>query len=80
MTIFDKMFTFNMRFGQEVLTRILSWKESSNLLLHNRNFGFHILCGHWENFEPSICFLGGDKIELRVKIQMESCHVFLMRN
>ena len=45
MTFFDPFFTFNKNFrmfGQQVLTKLLSWKESPNFPLHDPNFGFFI--------------------------------------
>ena len=45
MTFFDPFFTFNKNFrmfGQQVLTKLLSVKESPNLSLQDTNFGFFI--------------------------------------
>ena len=45
MTFFDPFFTFNKNFrmfGQQVLTKLLSWKESPNFPLQDPNFGFFI--------------------------------------
>ena len=45
MRFFDQIFTFSQNFcmlGQQVLPKIVSWKERHNILLHKPNFGFFI--------------------------------------